>query len=634
MKKYIKLLCTLLMGGALTSCEAFLEVNPNNGVDSEDVYSEYENFSKALDFATQMVHDYFIDNHDNSGCEIGAFSDETQMLKIDRGIATLGNQGLWLDASISDFGFGDSEMAGEAVDAIRIVNLCFDNYDKLVSFPDPEKAPYTEEEYRGQLLGQMYFLRGFHYFQIIKRYGPMPNMQETFSLDHNFVQERPTYQECTDWLVEDFDNAIENLPEKWSYSQDIGRPTKTSARAFKAMALLYASSPLMNGDHQTFGAAKGVYNIDRAKEAATAALEAIINAESDATRYVWYEWIDGSNADTYNEYKNNFTPKTNYFSDEAIYQSPSSRAKSGEFLNVGAGWYNESFMGGAYAGTQQPTHNAVKWFETKNGYAWEDRYDDPDFDDSDPYANRDPRLHFNVFCHGDNLCYGNEATVNVPFDVKRDGRHREEFEKQELFTGYMHKKYRWPKMYKSVKDENGKQYTGTATTHGRIVPFIRMPQLYLDFAEAANEAYGPTGEVTASITINGEKCTMTLNAYDAIAKVRARFDMPAVREEYSTTTADFRERIYNERAVELFHEFHRWFDIRRWKIAEELFAESNSCIKAVDIYDEDGDGDLEYNEVTLDGAVRVFEKKHYWYPFSTTDMNKLGYDVFTQNPGW
>ncbi len=633
MKKNIKILFAILFVALTSSCEDFLEVNPNNGVDAEDVYSEYENFALALDGASERVHDYFDGDHDNSGCEIGCLSDETQLLKTDRGLVTLGNNGLWLDASISDFGFSSSEMAGEAVEAIRIVNLCFDNYDQLVSFPDPTQSPYTEDEYRNQLLGQMYFLRAFHYFQIIKRYGPMPDMRETLTLDYEFASVRPTYQECTDWLVDDFDNAIEYLPEAWSYANDLGRPTKTSARAFKAMALLYASSPLMNGDHDTFGSEKGVYNIDRAKEAAEAALEAIINAESDATRYVWYEWINGSDASTSDEYKNNFTPKSNYLSNEAIYQAPFSRAKSGEYLNVGAGWYNESFMGGAYSGTQQPTHNSVKWFETANGYSWDDRALDPDFDESQPYDNRDPRLHFSIFCHGDNLCYGDEATRNVPFEVTRDGRHTAEFSTM-LFTGYMHKKYRWPKMYKGVSNGSGTSYTGTATTHGRVVPFIRMPQLYLDFAEAANEAYGPHESVSASITINGAQQTITLSAYDAITKVRERFGMPPVRDEYSGSTSEFRERIYNERAVELYHEFHRWSDIRRWKIAKDLFANSTTCIKAIDIYDEDGDGDLEYNEISVSGAVRVFENKHYWYPFSTTDMNKLGYDVFTQNPGW
>lgn len=617
-----------------------MEVNPNNGIDGKDVYSDYNNFAKALDYATAMVHNYFRDTYDNSGSEVGCLSDETQQLQLTgRTLVTQGNQGLWLDAVIPDFGIAKSwegyEISGKAVQGIRIVNLCFDNYDKLVSFPDAEKAPYTEEEYRGQLLGQMHFLRGFHYFQLIRRYGPMPDMRKTFSTDNNYKIERPTYQECTDWLVSDFDKAIENLPEKWTYAQDVGRPTKTSARAFKAMALLYASSPLMNGDHETFGSPKGVYNLDRAKETAKAALEAIINAESDQTRYTWYEWIDGSDASTFTEYKNNFTPKINSLSDEAIYQPPFSRDKAaGTWLDCGSGWYNEAFMGGGYSGTQQPTHNAVKWFETKNGYSWEDRNNDPDFDESDPYANRDPRLHFSIFCHGDNLCYGDEATRNVPFDMSRDGRHTAEFTKKLVYTGYMLKKYRWPKHYKNVRDENGKAFTGAAQSHTRVLPYIRMPQLYLDFAEAANEAYGPTGEVEATITINGTPCTMKLNAYDAITKVRERFGMPPVRSEYAGSTEDFRERIYNERAVELFHEFHRWFDIRRWKIAEELFKESDSCIKAVDIYDEDGDGDLEYKEMAIKGAIRVFEPKHYWYPFSTADMNKLGYDVFKQNPGW
>src|SRR5699024_8410285 len=90
----------------------------------------------------------------------------------------------------------------------------------------------------------------------------------------------------------------------------------------------------------------------------------------------------------------------------------------------------------------------------------------------------------------------------------------------------------------------------TATGGQSTFKRFRLAEIYLNYAEAANEANGPTGEV-----------------YDAINTVRDRVDMPPLPS--GLTKAEIRDRIRNERRVELAMEEHRFWDVRRWKILDQ-----------------------------------------------------------------
>ena len=165
--------------------------------------------------------------------------------------------------------------------------------------------------------------------------------------------------------------------------------------------------------------------------------------------------------------------------------------------------------------------------------------------------------------------------------------------------------------------------------------YIRVSQVYLDFAEASFEA---TGDPDAKV----DGCSMS--AMDALNIIRNRAgigDLPS--------GVDFREAYRRERAVELMFEGHRWYDIRRWMIAEELFKDTHP-MKRVLAYplDEDGNpypGDLtgaeackikipqfrfEYTDVTT--TERVFSTRNYWYPLPMEEVAAL--DNLKQNPGW
>ncbi|MDR1336370.1 MAG: RagB/SusD family nutrient uptake outer membrane protein, partial [Tannerella sp.] len=101
-----------------------------------------------------------------------------------------------------------------------------------------------------------------------------------------------------------------------------------------------------------------------------------------------------------------------------------------------------------------------------------------------------------------------------------------------------------------------------------------------------------------------------------------------------------RERIRNERAIELMFENHRWHDLRRWMIAEEVFKPvypirgviaycHHSSTTATWRHPNDV---FTYRENFITTEIRVFERKHYWYPIGKDEAMRM--TQFQQNPGW
>jgi hypothetical protein len=142
---------------------------------------------------------------------------------------------------------------------------------------------------------------------------------------------------------------------------------------------------------------------------------------------------------------------------------------------------------------------------------------------------------------------------------------------------------------------------------------MRLAEVYLIYAEAVNEALGPNG------TAGG----LSLTAVDAVNEIRARAGMPEVAPQFSGDKFSFRDRIWNERSVELCFEGPRWSDIRRWYVAH--------LPEYKVLYDLEFDEKYTFfNRVVR--VTRIFEQKHYWLPFPR-EQTEI-YEGFFQNPGW
>ena len=147
---------------------------------------------------------------------------------------------------------------------------------------------------------------------------------------------------------------------------------------------------------------------------------------------------------------------------------------------------------------------------------------------------------------------------------------------------------------------------------------MRYAEILLSYAEAMNEAYGPTGNVG-----------YRLNAVRALNQVRNRVgvEMPAVPTAISKE--ELREKIRNERRVELAFEDHRFWDVRRWMIAEQEGVMSGAMYGIKIYWINSSPQEFRYTPYLYEN--RTFTKKMYLHPFSTNEVNK-GYLI--QNPGY
>ena len=155
-----------------------------------------------------------------------------------------------------------------------------------------------------------------------------------------------------------------------------------------------------------------------------------------------------------------------------------------------------------------------------------------------------------------------------------------------------------------------------------------MGELYLNYAEAANEAYGPRGGYPGAIT-----------AVEALNVIRNRATLPDVEDKYLISTDVFREKIINERTVEpCFEGYHHYFDIRRWMNAPQLMGEGKKWIMLAEKLEESTDeyptGFKYVRRLLSDDRQCKWFDYMYYLPFDQTDYYKFKNFDTSLNPRW
>lgn len=442
-------------------------------------------------------------------------------------------------------------------------------------------------------------LRAIFHFDLVCWFGDAPVIAEdesgvpiVFDLSDPAAMNKPRVKaaEVLEWVATQCDEVKDMLPFRYSNeTSNWGRVNGATAYALKTKALLYRASPLYNTSDETSLWAN----------AAQAAKDFIAKNETQSNPYKLYDTGNPNN-----DYYECFTTNP-VFNDEFILTRSVWNTNQVEkvFLPVG---FTGSFSG---AGRTNPTQNFVDAYEMINGKHIDEA--GSGYDPADPYKDRDPRLVQTIFYQGmtwGRADKGEQRNLDMRYNSETDKGIDYESAMGGTYTGYYLKKY--------VNNISFKE--PASFSHAWVI--FRYAEILLSAAEAVNEAEGAA------------------NAYKYVNEVRARSGMPA----YSGMTKDeLRERIRNERRIELSFEDHRFTDSRRWKLYEGVTAGNETgkpyYKQLLNLYGAKITGTESAPAYSFGLAAtvnsRVFNSpKNYYFPIPANEVKRA--PNLGQNPGW
>lgn len=489
--------------------------------------------------------------------------------------------------------------------AIQYCNLFLENCDKVL-------WDYSSETLNQMHLdlykGQAYALRGLHMFYLLRAHAgkvngevvgvPIHLTSEDGTSDFNLP--RNSFKECIDQILADFDEALKYLPMEYGdvktmpakyaggstaeYNRAFGslQRGKIDGRmiaAFKAQVALFAASPAY--------ASAGAMTWEQAAEYAAKSLNNVGGvAGVDPDGWRWYANVDFIDAFGFTDpdpleicWRGVVTDEKNLEKEQNNYP-PSLDGK----------------------GRVNPSQNLVDAFPMANGYPITDAKSQ--YDAKNPYENRDPRLKTYILVNGEKIG-ANGSVINTAADNEGlDGIDRENGKSTK--TGYY--------LHKLLRDDINVTTSQGAKHFGAR---IRYTEIFLDYAEAANEAQGPKANVGGA----------NYSAYDVIKALRKRAGVGGENDPYLEECAQskdkMRELIRNERRLELCFENHRFWDLRRWN------ANLTEAAKGVKITT-GTDGKLVYTPIDVE--ARDYKDYMIYGPIPYSEV--LKWSSLQQNDGW
>ena len=409
-----------------------------------------------------------------------------------------------------------------------------------------EEVPFDDATAKDKLTGEVLFFRAYFYHQLVSLYGGVPLITKTYGLTDEFTATRDTYENCIKFISEECDKAAALLP----VSGDKARATKGAALALKSRVLLYAASDLYNSNASWAAGYANKELVGYIGGDQQARWQAAKNAAKAVMDLGVYSLFGGENpanaAEATKNYSNIFLNNGN--SEDIFLQfNDNLRNSNWDAPNVGLftgpnGWHNW--------GESSPIGQFVDRYEMQDGTRFD--WNNPAHK-ANPYANRDPRLYASVLYEGaqwrprpaDVRAADPLGIVQVGNYKKPDGTMVPGLDTRKgpiedwngSYTGYYLRKFVDP----TIDHQYNKQ----------TLPFrrFRYAEILLNYAEACMEL---GQEEEARTYIN---------------KVRARSGMPPVTESGQALVDRYR----NERSIELAYEEHRYFDVRRWMIADQAY---------------------------------------------------------------
>lgn len=467
---------------------------------------------------------------------------------------------------------------------IRKVNVFLHHVDRTNMKPQTVRRIKAEAR----------FLRAWYYTSLVKYFGGIILLyDELVDPEEIFTQKRASYEECVNYIVSELDLAATDLPLNYNdRPNEHGRVTKGAALALKARVLLYAASPLFNGGNigQEMGgnadqigfAGYSNYDKNRWIKAQQAALDVM-----NLNQYELYEDPNAATEAPGYSFSRVFLKRKN---SEYIFQ-----------FNLPANKEMESYFGPqSRGGTRRsmPTHNLAQAFGMINGKGINEVGSgyDPDY----PFKNRDPRFNYTITYNGTSWLFsstGMKLPVYTYVGANLDGFSSTG---QGVHTGYF-----WRKM----QDDGVNNVAGGNTE--RCIPIIRYAEILMMYAESSNEL-GETSKAYDMIKLLRERAGI-VQGTDGLYGLKSNMDITAMR-----------EAIYNEKRVEFAYEDQRFWDVRRWKIAESLYNGLQLTANRITQKAANNFTDFNYQTVPINHAQSKlkFNKQNYLFPVGQSEINK------------
>jgi len=533
--------------------------------------------------------------------------------------------------------------------ALRDCNIFLDNLTSVPGLEDDERLRWLDE---------VKVLKAFYHLWLLQMYGPIPIINKNIDVGSNTEQTyvfRNSIDDVVSYLTGLLDEVIEanNLPGLINYVYtESGRITMPVAKAIKAKILVLAASPIFNGnkdfatllDKDGNNLVNQNYDPNKWVLAKDALRDAIESAESNGHRL--YEFnrqlpILGEISEQIERELSLRAAITEPFNSEIVW------AFSPEWTGDLQNWCQPRWSADHSAlfnytkKSHAPTINMVETFYSKNGvpidedinWEYDKRYDviqtpilnnlnenyhefyiEDNYSTAKLHTDRESRFYSTIgFDGGKWFSLETENINKIPhIDAKAGALSGKQGFEIYSITGYFAKKL--------VHYENIISLQGS-TIKGYSFPIIRLSDLYLMYSEALNET----------------KETPDAEVYEYIQKVRNRAGLDLDGDLVNTwanhsdnpnkplSKDGMRKIIHQERMIELALEGHRYWDLRRWKLAAEYFSKP---IQGWDIFKSDVESFYEVKNI----FYRNFLNRDYLWPISQNEL--LRNPNLIQNPGW
>ena len=464
-------------------------------------------------------------------------------------------------------------------------------------------------------IGEARALRAYYYYMLLKIFGPMQIIGDDVIAPDAPLEDvqlaRKPYDSCVAYIASEFDKAAPDIDDNYfSMNTDAGRMMKSVVMAYKEDMLLTAASPQFNGnaDYASFKNIDGTQLVNQSYDAskwatAAAAGKAFIDAYVPGKFDLYKEFDGNGNVDPYLSCRDVMFTDWNK---EWIFAKPNADATTRQYEETPYHSGADAAIRGS--GGLGATQEMVDAFFMSNGLSISDAgsgYVENGFSSSDgtytkagtynAWTNREPRFYVDITYNGSTWLNTSTSSGAIQTQTYYTGNSGKQVGGNDYSpTGYIGRK---------------NMPIGDWRTGNRAWVMIRLAKIYLDYAEALNESSPGDADIVKYVNLIRERAGIP--------------DLPT-----GLSQSQMRTAIWKERRVELAFENCRYFDTRRWKIAEQT---DGGPFYSLNINAGTSLDDPAFYQRTV-FETRVFQKKHYLWPIPQNEINVDKNMV--QNPGW